>query len=228
MANILSDKRLQVDQATRTMVISVAIAVFIIFFCIFSAHSLSKVLAYQNRVISQQSLAVSNLNKDITASKLLDTSYTKFNNTSGNNLLGASSTGTGPNQGDNAKLVLDALPSENDYPALVVDVENLFANQGVTINSINVSNTSTSSSTPTTAGPSIAVGGAQPIPIGFSVTGPLSNLESFINHVSSSILPIQFLTVSFTGQQSALTMNVTAQTYYQPAIAFKVTTETVK
>jgi hypothetical protein len=229
MANILTSKRLQVDKATRTMVVSVAVAAFIALFCILSAKSLSTVLSYQNRVIDQQNIAVNTLSKDVTASKLLDASYTKFNNATGNNLLGASSSGTGPNQGDNAKLILDALPSINDYPALVVSVQNLFASQGVAISSIAVTNTnSTGTAAPATSSSNANIGSAIAIPITFSITGPLANIQNFINHVSQSILPIQFLTLSFSGSQSALTMSVTAQTYYQAPAMFNVTTEIVK
>lgn len=227
MANVLTSKRLQIDRATRLMVISVAVAVFILFFCIFSARSLSTVLSYQNRVISAQSTALNRLKTDISASQQLGIAYAKFNNTSGNNLLGQSVTGTGPNQGNNAKLVLDALPSVNDYPAMVVSLENLFSNQGVSVSGLSLTNTNTTATTaPATTS---SAGGAVPIPLSFSVSGPLNNIESFVNHLNQSIIPIQFLQVTYSGaQNNNITMSVTAQVYYQPAIAFNISTEVVK
>jgi hypothetical protein len=229
MANVLVNKRIQIDKETRTMIIAASVATFVVMFCIFSVHTLASVMSYQNRVISQETLARNTLESDIKASNNLGTSYAKFNNTSGNNLLGASVSGNGPNQGDNAKLVLDALPSDNDYSGMVVNIQNLFTNQSVTLSSLSVTNTESTTTPAATATATVGHGSAVALPFTFTVNGTLPNISNLFQHLSQSILPIQITSYTITASsQNTLALSATAQTYYQPAISFMITTETVK
>jgi hypothetical protein len=238
MANTPSLKRIQIDKATSNMVIAASIAAFILIFTIISSHTLLKVLSYQNRVINAKSADVTTLNNDLTASHQLINSYQKFVSPT-TNLLGSPSTGSGQNNGDNAKIVLDALPSVYDYPALTTSIQNMLTNQGVTINSITgtdqqasvTPSTSTSSAAAAPATPSTTstnVGSAVGMPFSFSIEGPYANLQNVIKTFERSIRPFQIQTLDFSGDQSNITLTVSAQSFYQPATGFNVTTETLK
>ena len=230
MANIPSTKRLQIDKATRTMVIVASIAAFVTIFTIISGHNLLTVLSYQNRVINAKSDNLNKLKNDITSSNQLLNSYQTFVNTN-TNLLGSPSTGTSQNNGDNAKIILDALPSVYDYPALITSLQGLLSNQGVNIGGITGSDqqaTITPSSGAATAITTASPGTAVAIPFTFTVDGPYQNIQNLIKVFEKSIRPMQFKTISLSGSQSDVALTVSAQTFYQPAIKFNLTTETLK
>lgn len=229
MANPLTNKRLMIDDATRSMVISVAVASFITIFALFSGHTLTKVMAYQNRVISKQNVALNQLTADVSATQQLSTEYTKFNNASQGNLLGGPTTGSGQNAGNNAKLVLDALPSSYDFPALATSLDGLLSNRGVTVGSITGTDTGSTTGASAAVAPATGnIGSAAPIPISFSITGTYQNIQNVVGIFEKSIRPFQFLTLSLSGSQNALTLNVSAQTFYQPSASFNVTKEVVE
>jgi hypothetical protein len=231
-------KRLQIDKANTTMVVVMAVAVFVTIFSLLSAKTLLSELFYQDRVINAKSKALIQLKADVNAEQQLVASYEKFVGTP-KNLIGGNSTGNSANDGDNAKIILDALPSQYDFPALTTSVQNLLTGQGLKVDSISgtdqqasLSGGSTSSSTPavttTTAKSSPPIGGTVAMPFQFSVDGPYAKIQSLVNAFESSIRPFQFQTVQLSGGQSDLTLTVTAQTFYQPQKDFKITTEKIQ
>ena len=64
---------------------------------------------YQSRVISEKEKAVSQLESNIAATNQLAISYNAFVSTP-DNVIGGNPNGTGDRDGNNAKIVLDALP----------------------------------------------------------------------------------------------------------------------
>lgn len=225
MSENTSFKRMQIDKATRNMILVASASAFITIFCLIAGRSLLTILSYQNKVITQQQAALDTLNSDISTVNKLTSSYQAFNNAP-TNVLGASSTGSGQNQGNNAKIILDALPSEFIYPAITNTIQNLFNNQGVKVNGVSVTNAGgAAASTSTTNAPAISA--PIPIPISFSVTGTYQQTQAVLTLVNRSIMPIQILNMSFTGDQSNMTLSVSAQTYYQPAVGFSITTKAV-
>ncbi|HEY4963388.1 MAG TPA: hypothetical protein VIH90_01700 [Candidatus Saccharimonadales bacterium] len=239
MANTPSIKRIQIDKATRTMLIVVSISAFITIFVIIAGHSLLTLLAYQNRVITAKSAALTQLKADINTSKQLITSYQNFNGKDPN-ILGSSVAGSGPNNGNNAKIVLDALPSVYDYPALTTSLQGLLSNKGVNIGGIggsdqeaSISPSGSSSTTPTTVTATTGtptatnVGGAVAMPFSISVDGPYQNVQNLLTTFQHSIRPFQFQTISISGNQSDLNFSASAQTFYLPATSFKITSKVV-
>jgi len=137
--------------------------------------------------------------------------------------LGGNPIGTGEQDGDNAKLVLDALPSKYDFPALVTSLEKIFNGQGVQIESIGgtddeIAQGSSSSSAPQPV----------PVPFQFSVTGDYNKIKKAIGALEKSIRPIQIQAMQLTGSEQKMTLTVTAQTYYQPEKNLNIRTEVVK
>lgn len=219
----LSTKRVLIDQANTRVVIITSVAVFVLIFCGVAAKALMSQAAYQNRVISAKRTAVSQLKDNIAAVDDLKASYKAFTGTA-QNVLGGNPDGNGPQDGNNAKIVLDALPSSYDFPALATSLEKLLTSQNVQITSISGTDdevnqsTNTSSSTP------------QPVPMPFtiSVSGGYDGIQGVVNTFEHSIRPFQIQTMDISGDQSSLTLNLTAQTFYQPAKALNISTKVVK
>src|SRR5487761_1483126 len=123
-------KRIAIDKANFQMVVIVGVASFISVFCLIASNTVWNQDSYQSRVISAQSKANQELLKDISAYNTLTNSYEAFVSTP-NNVIGGNSTGTGSNDGNNAKIVLDALPPSYDFPALATTLANILNKNGL-------------------------------------------------------------------------------------------------
>jgi hypothetical protein len=238
MAVNLSMKHLQIDKANSTMVLIIAVATFLTIFALVSCKTLYKQMQYQDRVATARQVALNQLVADVSASKQLVNTYANFVNTS-QNLIGGSTTGDSGNSGDNGKIVLDALPSVYDYPALTSSVQYLLNSVGVNIDSIGGTDEEATITPPTAGSAPVAAtttttpsatavpGSAVAMPFEFAVDGPYANIQNLLSTFQSSIRPFQFQSIQISGDQSDLTLTVTAQSFYQPEKDFKITTETV-
>lgn len=212
-------KSIQIDKNLKTIIIAVGVASFSVFLAIFSLNTLLAQLSFQDRVISSQKVAFNNLVNDKNAVHRLIGSYTKFVNQPVN-IIGGSTQNNNGNNGDNAKIVLDSLPSSYDYPALLSSIQNLLTSTGVTINNISGTDSPPASNTS-----SSGTSSPQAMSFSFSVTAPLSGIQLVYSDLEKSIRPFQIQTFELSGDQSNLTLQIAAQTYYQPSIIFNVTKE---
>jgi len=220
----LSSKRALIDKANTRIVVYVSVAAFILVFSLVATKTLIGQATYQNRVIGAKRVAVNQLKSDIAASDSLKTSYNAFVGTA-QNAIGGNPTGSGPQDGNNAKIILNALPDAYDFPGLTTSLENMLTSQGgVTIDGISGTDqeatfgSNLSSSTPQ----------PQPIPFSISVAGSYSSLQGVISTFERSIRPIQIQTLEVSGTDPNLTMTITAQTYYQPAKSLNITQKVVR
>jgi hypothetical protein len=219
-----SSKRTLIDKANTRIVVYVSVAAFILVFSLVATKTLISQAAYQNRVIDAKRVAVNQLESDLSASSKLQTSYNAFVNTA-QNAIGGNPTGTGPQDGNNAKIVLDALPDTYDFPDFTTSLDNLLSSQsGVTIDGISgTDEEATLGTSQPSANPQ-----PQPIPFSVSVAGSYSSLQGVISTFERSTRPIQVQTLEITGNDPNLTMTVTAQTYYQPAKSLNISEKVVK
>lgn len=217
-----SEKRQLINKANSRIVVVTSVASFIVIFCLVGAYALVGQLTYQNRVISAKKKALSQLQQDISSTQDLVTQYKAF--VGGPlNVLGGNPTGQGGQDGDNAKIVLDALPSKYDFPALVTSLEKILKDQGAQIESIGgtddeVAQGTSSSSTPQPI----------PVPFQFSVSGDYGKIKNVVAALERSIRPIQIQTFQLNGSEQKMTLTVNAQTYYQPEKNLNIRTEVVK
>ena len=217
-----SEKRLLINQANSRIVAVTTAASFIVVFCLVASYTLVGELAYQNRVLGKKKAALSQLKTDINSVQTLETSYTAFVQTP-QNVLGGNTHGQGGMDGDNAKIVLDALPSKYDFPALATSLEKLALSQGVNIESMTgtddeVAQTDSASSTPAPIA----------MPFQITVTGNYASIQKVVKAFEKSIRPIQVQTLQLTGSDQKMQMNITAQTYYQPEKTLNIKREVVK
>lgn len=235
-----SFKKIQIDKANRVMVLVMAGASFLTIFALMSSYTLFNQLTYQGRVINAKQAAVNRLKQDSNIAQQLVSSYASFVNQP-RNLIGGNPSGNSPSSGDNAKIVLDALPAQYDYPALTSSVQYLLDQAQLNIDSMSGtdqaatiasgSNNSTSSPTSsaiTNSSSSSVPGTAVAMPFQFSADGPYANIQSLFSLFEKSIRPLPFQTLTISGDQSDLKVDATAQSYYQPQKTFNITTETIK
>lgn len=218
-----SSKRALIDQANARVLIITSVAVFVLIFCAVATKALINQSAYQSRVISAKRTAVNQLKNDLPAANDLKASYKAFNSTA-QNVLGGDPGGIGPQDGNNAKIVLDALPSNYDFPALATSLEKLLTSQEVQITSI------TGTDDEVNQGANVSSAAPQPVamPFNISVTSDYEGIQGVVSTFEHSIRPIQIQTMEIAGDQNNLTLVVTAQTFYQPAKSLNITTTVVK
>ncbi len=197
----LSTKRLQIEKSNTKVLIAVGIAVVFLVFSLVATQALYKQLKYQNKVISLRSKAVKQLEKNIDATKELEAQYIAFD-TSPESIIG--------NSDPNSKVVLNALPSKYDFPALATSLENLLKTSGVTIESITGTDDAVAAETTNISPKPIE------IPFTLSAKGSYSSIQTLVRNIERSTRPIKITTVTYTGTDKDMQVQINGITYYQP------------
>ncbi|CAN5155913.1 hypothetical protein BH09PAT3_BH09PAT3_5230 [soil metagenome] len=223
MATHTSKKHIMIDDVNKRVIIATSVAAFVVIFCAVASQTLFSQMMYQNRIVSAKKDTLKQLKTNQAAVSNLNGAYSDFISTP-QNVLGGNTQGTSSQDGDNAKIVLDALPSKYDFPALATSLEKLLSAQGIQIQSISGTDdevaqaSNSSSATP------------QPIPMPSQLTasgsyGPVNDLAKTFE---ASIRPIEIQTLTLSGDDSNLTISLSAQTYYQPEKLFTIGKKVVK
>lgn len=206
----ISTKRLQIDKANAVIVAATSIAAFLTVFSLVSCRALLSQRAYQARVITEKSKANKQLDSNIKAVQDLKKSYTVFI-ADDVNLIGGSKAGDGDRDGDNAKIILDALPSVYDYPAVASSLEKVISeNKSYKLLSI------TGKDDEINQNKANATAKPVEIPFSISVGTNYQGSKDLLAMFEKSIRPISIQTLTISGTGDNLTMNVAANTYYQP------------
>lgn len=219
----LPTKRLMVDRANSQIIAMIAGATVLVVFSLVASRALLSQRSYQSRVISEKEKAVRQLKSNTEAVGNLVNSYNLFISQTAN-IIGGSPTGTGERDGDNARIILDALPSQYDFPALVTSLEKLLSSPNYEINSIagtdDELNQQKQEDTPN----------PQPVEIPFeiSVTSTYGAAQSLVQTMQNSIRPFKIDKIEFDGSDSAMEVLITAKTYYQPEKGLTIRTKDVK
>lgn len=207
-----SVKHLQISKANLQVVIAVSIASAVLVFSVVACISLSKRMSYQNKVISLRGKANKQLESNIKATKELVNAYNAFDNAS-ESVLG--------NSEKNSTIILDALPSKYDFPALAASLEYIVSNSGAKFTSItgtdDAANAQQNSVTP------------QPVEIPFEITasGNFASSQKLVTDLERSIRPFQITNLTLAGKDSELTTTIKALTYYQPETKLGIKEEIV-
>jgi hypothetical protein len=216
-------KRSLITQANKKIVIVTSVAAFLVVFCLVASKTLVGQIAYQNKVISQEKQAQQQLQTDLNARSSLVNSYQAFVNTP-QNILGGNPNGTGAQDGSNSKIVLDALPSTYDFPALATTLESLIKSQNLQIGSISGTDQELAEQNNVTSADPKPVA----MPFSVQVSGSYEAVQNLINIFQASIRPFQIQTVNMSGSEGNMTVTISAQTFYQPQKAFTVTKQEVQ
>lgn len=216
-------KRNLIDKANSTIVIATAAAAFLVVFSLVAAKALGSQMSYQNRVIDAKKQALAQLESNLEARNSLVNSYKAFANTPVN-VLGGNPEGSGDNDGDNAKIILDALPSRYDFPALTTSIEKLVSSQTMQIKSITGTDEEAAQELNATASEPKAI----PMPFEVQASGSYGASRNLVSAFERSIRPFTIQKLDISGSESSINLTVTAQTYYQPEKSLKITTEAIQ
>lgn len=215
-------KRVLIDKANRNTVIVTSIAAFILIFALVSGRAMVSQIAYQQRVIDAKKEALATAQQDLEALDSLEASYTEFV-TGDPNVLSGSIDGKGELDGDNARIVLDALPSKYDFPALTTSLEEIMTKQGMQILSISGTDEEVAQTDQ---------GGPNPAPVAMpfqaQASGSYGSVQDLVRAFQRSVRPFQIQTLEISGSESSMTVDINAKTYYQPEKTLSITEEVVE
>jgi hypothetical protein len=216
-------KRSLISKANSTIVIATTVAAFVLVFTLVAGKSLLNQAAYQNRVIDAKKTALERLEADLEARDQLQEAYDDFV-ADDPNVLAGSPDGNGEQDGDNARIVLDALPSRYDFPALTTSLERLVTSQNLKI--VSISGTDQEA----TEGAKSLSTNPTPVAMPFQVqvNGTYEGVQNLIDVFLRSIWPFQIQTIELTGDEGNMNARIEAQTFYQAQKDLKITTEVVK
>jgi virulence-associated protein VagC len=124
--------------------------------------------------------------------------------------------------GDNAKIILDALPSSYDFPALISSMEKIANQDHIPLQGVGGSD---QAPVAVAGGPSATSGQSQPVAIPFSLTAQTdyNTVKILINDMERSIRPMDLSSISISGSGSNMQVSFQANTYYQTPISLKIT-----
>jgi hypothetical protein len=217
-----------IDKNNTKMLITVSGAVFVVVFCLVASRTLLNQSFYQNEVISKKKDALKTLEENIDSAGDLEASYLSFA-TEPVNVIGGNPTGEGPKDGDNAKIVLDALPAVLDYPGLSSSIEKILVGGGYAITSIGGSEDSAVTGAVETGETSTVVESA-PVQIPYPViTNSSPELAlSLLQTLEKSIRPFNVSSVKIEGNGNNIGLTINMFTYYQPEKTLQITKEVVQ
>jgi hypothetical protein len=229
------------------MFIIVALASVIVVFSLVSAKALLGESAYQHKALKAKNDAVKKLKDNISAAEALKKQYEAFEAQNPNIIGGkgglaiAEAIATQGEQtgsiavdgqvvaltgqdGDNAKIVLDALPNTYDFPALISSIEKI-ANQGhIPLQGVG----GTDQGQQPTDGSAPAQAEAQAINFTVSAETDYRTIQVLLNDLERSIRPIDVTQFALNGSGDNLTASLQATTFWQAPISLKITEKEVQ
>ncbi|HSX45153.1 MAG TPA: hypothetical protein VLF39_03575 [Candidatus Saccharimonadales bacterium] len=222
MAKVVISKRVQISRDVATQVAVIAVAAFITMFSLIASKTLISQKSYQSRVIAKKEIAKKQLNDNIASVNSLVQKYKTFES-SPENILGGDPKGTGILDGDNARLVLDALPSKYDFPALTSSIEKLLTGYEKELITGNDDSLAQASQT------DITTPVPMPISLGYVIQPPdYQHGIDFITDLERSIRPISVTKLGVHADQSGIHFAVDASSYYLPTKSLDIKKELVR
>ena len=196
-----SVKHSLISKSNTKMFIVLGIAGAVLSFSLVTGITLVKRMRYQSKVINQRVDVEKQLKANVKAVDSLVIAYKAFDEAK------ESTIGT---VDANSKIVLDALPSKYDFPALATSLEKLLVTGGFSGIIITGSDAELSAEQNST----------KPVPIEIPFTlaakGSYANLQALVANLQRSIRPFKILKIDLTGKQDSLSFTISAVTYYQP------------
>lgn len=224
MAKIpLSTKHMQISKANSTITLTVAIASFLTVASLVGTRALLGQRSYQARVIKEKEVAAKTLKNNVAAVDALVSSYEQFVTSSETNMLGGLPLGTGPKDGDNAKLTLDALPSKYDFPALTTSLEAAISKNNFKIEQISGIDDEVAQASRDTNVPEVIE-----MPFEFSIKGTYDPMYTLIGLLENSIRPFHVQALLFTAGEQQVQLDMEAKTFYQSEKNLNITKKEVR
>ena len=206
-------KRAQLDTNKTVIFATIAVASIVVVASLVIGKGVWSRANYLGKVAGEKEEALKQLESNKEALTELKASYEEFNEQNPN-LIGGSPDATGGNNGTNSALVLDALPSKYDFPALTASVEKLLT--GYTLNSITGTDDALAQSSNTASG-------VVEIPISINIAADYTGFKNLIDVLNRSIRPFHITKLNLSGNNTNLQVDMDIMTYYQPEQALMIT-----
>ncbi|MBX4197093.1 hypothetical protein KW801_00870 [Candidatus Saccharibacteria bacterium] len=206
-----SIKHLQIDKSQSTMLAVIVAATVIVVFGLFATKAMIVKGAYQRRALHARRDVADRLKTNYDSAKTLFTQYKVFADQNPN-VIGGSITGTTNLDGNNPRIVLDALPSSYDAPALASSIEKVLTDQSITINSLKVTDDPTANSDQAQTNPQ-----SKAVIFSFEGTTSFAGGTKLLQDFERSIRPFDLNSLEISGTDTKLKLVVDMTTYYQPA-----------
>jgi len=247
-----SIKHLQIDKDNNLMFVVVAVAAVIVVFSLVSAKTLLSVSSYQHRALKAKNAAIKKLQANAKAADDLKQQYDTFEGQNPNILGGVGgldvakaiaeqgeqsgsievngqAINLSANDGDNAKIILDALPSSYDFPALISSIEKVANQDHIPLQGVGGTDQG-SQPVAGAAAPAAAnsQSQAQAIPFSVSAQSDFHTVQTLLNDLERSIRPVDVTQMSINGSGDNLNTSLQANTYYQTPISLQITNKEIK
>lgn len=218
----LSTKRMLISKANSSMFAILALASMVTAVCLVTVKVLYSENTYQLRVISAKQEALKQAKLNLTEASALSQKYQEFNGAP-DNKIGGTAAGTGPRDGSNSKIILDALPSQYDFPALTTSLEGILKTGGYAIQNIQgvdqeLEQVEKSSPLPE----------PKEMPFSFSVGGNYDSSRDLLLQLEKSIRPFTVTALDLSGTDAAIVLKIDAKTYFQPEKDLSVTQKEIR
>lgn len=223
----ISTKHLQIDKAQSRIILITAIASAITIFCLVSSKALLSQAAYQRKVLGETNKATTQLKENAkNANKLVSQYKESFIGNSPTNIIGGRNTDDGSansQDGTNGRIILDALPTSYDFPALVTSVSSILEGAGLSSPNLGGSDQSLEIDSQPVASP-------QPVPININVSGngTYTSVKKLVYDFERSIRPFDVTNLSISGGEDSMQVSLTLNTYFQPSKALTIGTKEIK
>jgi hypothetical protein len=217
----------QIAKAQSSLFFIVIAATVVTVFCLVSTKSLLSQGGYQRNVINQRNKAVKQLKDNLAAANQLKDQYNNvFENSGPINIIGGKnnpSPDAVPPDGDNARIVLDALPNSYDFPALVTSLTKILQSDNINNPSVGGSDQSLSITSTPSASP-------QQVNIDVPISGVASfaNIQKLLADLQRSIRPFDITALQVNGGANNMSFNFTMTTYFQPGMSLDVGSKVIK
>jgi hypothetical protein len=208
----ISAKHLLVDKNNNIILYAAAITVAVVIFAIIAANALAKQMSYQSKVITFRDQANKLLQSNVAAADSIVEAYQQFEGAS-ESVIGTAD--------KNPVVILNALPSKYDFPALTASIEALVRDSGASLKAITGVDEEALAEQDSI--------NPQPIEIPFQInaTGNLASIQLLVNKMELSIRPFKIVSLSLMAQDTAIDATISAVTYYQPEKLLDISQYTV-
>jgi hypothetical protein len=182
---------------------------------------------YKHKVVAAKQQAAKQLENNVAAGKNLVQQYQDvFQGTNPTNVIGGKNQddpNAAPPDGSNGSIVLDALPTSYDFPALVTSLTALLQNDNIVTPSIGGSDQISQAKNEAAAAPA-------PVSISFTLggTGTYPNTQKLVKDLERSIRPFDITKLTLSGGEDAMQISLQLNTDYQPPKAISITNKEVK
>ena len=220
----ISTRRIAISKSNAQVLAALSVAAFITIFSLVASKTIYSQNQYQGKVVEAKEKALNQLEDNLDAFEQLQKSYNAFNRPD-KNVIGGNKVGQGDKDGSNSKLILDALPSQYDFPALASSLEKLLIDKKLKVGALTgtddelTQQTNISSESPQEV----------PMPFGFSVNNSnYTAIQDLVETMQRSIRPLAIDTLNVSGDQNDLTLTVTGHSYFQPGRSVNITEKVIK